>query len=205
MTLIALLTASSGFAALDYIELSARTDVLAGKPFGKAGPYERLVGKAYFQVDPKNAANAIIVDVDKARCNDKGMVEFSADLYVLKPREPKNGNGAILFEVSNRGGKGMLGMYNRAGSSTDPKTEKDFGDEFLMQQGFTIVWLGWQFDVADNPALLRLYAPIATDNGRPITGKVRAEFVPDQRTDTMPVADRNHRPYEILNPNDPAM
>ena len=53
-----------------------RTDVLGGKAFGKTGPYERLVGKAYFQVDPKNPANAIIVDVDKAPRNEKGMVEF---------------------------------------------------------------------------------------------------------------------------------
>lgn len=205
IALATLLTAASCFAALDYIELSDRTDVLGGKSFGKSGPYERLVGKAYFQVDPKNPANAIIVDADKAPRNEKGMVEFSADLYVLKPREPKNGNGAILFEVSNRGGKGMLGLYNRAGGSTDPTTAKDFGDEFLMQQGFTIVWLGWQFDVPDNPGLLRLFAPIATDGGKPITGKVRAEFVPDQRTDTMPLADRNHRQYEVLHPDDPAM
>lgn len=199
------LYAVSCFGALDYIELSDRTDVLGGRSLGNAGPYERLVGKAYFQVDPANPANAIIVDVDKAPRNDKGMVTFSSDLYVLKPRDSKNGNAAVIFEVSNRGGKGMIGMFNRAPGSTDPQTEKDFGDEFLMQQGYTIVWLGWQFDVPNNPALLHLYTPIATDNGKPITGLVRAEFTPDQRTDTMSVADRNHRPYEILNPSDPEM
>jgi hypothetical protein len=202
---ISLFCVVNAFGAMDYIELSDRTDVLGGKSFGKAGPYERLVGKAYFQVDPANPANAIIVDVDKAPRNDKGMVEFSADLYVMKPREPKNGNGAIIFEVSNRGGKGMVGTFDRAGSSTDPKTEKDFGDDFLLEQGYTIAWLGWQFDVPENPDHLRLYAPIATDNGKPITGVVRAEFTPDQRTDTMSVADRNHRPYEIVNPDDPTM
>lgn len=202
---IAVLCAASCSGALDYIELSDRSDVLAGKSFGKAGPYERLVGKAFFQVDPKSPANAAIVDVDKAPRNENGRVEFSADLYVLKPREPKNGNGAIIFEVSNRGGKGMVGTFDRAGSSTDPKTDKDFGDGFLLEQGYTIVWLGWQFDVPDNPALMRLYAPVATDQGKPITGLVRAEFTPDQRTDTMPVADRNHRPYEILNSADPKL
>jgi hypothetical protein len=205
LALLPLLHAASCFAALDYIELSDRTDVLAGKPFGKAGAYERLVGRAYFQVDPANPANANIADIDKAPRNEKGMVAFSADLYVLKPRESKNGNGAVLFEVSNRGGKGMVAFFNRAGGSTDPKTDKDFGDSFLMEHGYTIVWLGWQFDVPNNPGLIRLYVPVATDNGKPITGLVRAEFTPDQRTDTMPVADRNHRPYEILNPNDPAM
>jgi hypothetical protein len=199
------LYAVSCFGALDYIELSDRTDVLGGKAFGNAGPYERLVGKAYFQVDPANPANAVIVDVDRAPRNEKGMVAFSADLYVMKPRDPKTGNAAVIFEVSNRGGKGMLGMFNRASGSMDPQTEKELGDEFLLRQGYTIVWLGWQFDVPDNPALLRLYAPIATDHGKPITGLVRAEFTPDQRTDTMPLADRNHRPYEIVNPTDPEM
>jgi len=203
LAILTLLTAASSFGALDYIELSDRTDVLGGKPFGKVGPYERLVGKAYFQVDPKSPANAIIVDVDKAPRNEKGMVEFSADLYVLKPREPKNGNAAVIYEVSNRGGKGMLGMFDRAGGSMNPQNEKDFGDAFLLEQGYTIVWLGWQFDVPNTPGLVRLYAPVASDNGRAITGLVRAEFSPDQRTDTMSVADRNHRPYDILNPDDP--
>ena len=204
-TVLALFYAGECFGALDYIELSDRTDVLAGKAFGSSGPYERLVGKAYFQVDPSNPANSLIADIDKAPRNDKGMVEFSADLYVLKPRDPKNGNGAIIFEVSNRGNKGMLGMFNRAASSLDPQSDKEIGDAFLLERGYTIAWIGWQFDVPSNPALMRLYAPVATDNGKPITGLVRAEFTPDKVTDTMPVADRNHRPYEIVNPNDPNM
>src|SRR5690348_12267175 len=107
-------------AGLVRVEVSERTDVLQGKPFGNTGPYERIVGKAYFAIDPKLAANQIITDIDKAPCNDEGKVEFSADPYVLKPRDPNFGNGAVLFEVSNRGRKGMLSMYNRAAGSTDP-------------------------------------------------------------------------------------
>jgi len=38
-------------------------------------------------------------------------VEFSADVYVLKPRDPAKGNGTILLEVPNRGGKGMLNAF----------------------------------------------------------------------------------------------
>src|SRR5689334_7875696 len=89
-------------AALLRLEVSERTDVLAGKPFGHTGPYERIVGRAYFSVDPKLPANQIITDIDKAPVNDEGKVEFSADIYVLKPRDSKMGNGAALFEVSNR-------------------------------------------------------------------------------------------------------
>src|SRR5438046_606047 len=96
--------------AMVHIELSEKSDVLAGKSFS-SGPYERQAGKAYFAVDPKLPANKIIVDIDKAPVNADGLVEFSADLYILKPRDPARGNGAVLYEVSNRGGKGMLTMF----------------------------------------------------------------------------------------------
>ena len=65
-----------------------------------------------------------------------------------KPRDPDNGNGAVLYEVSNRGRKGMLAMYNRATSSQPiPGPAAEFGDNFLLERGFTLIWLGWQFDV----------------------------------------------------------
>src|SRR5579862_911177 len=124
--LLALCLAPAAPAALLRIEIAERSDVLAGKSFGSAGPYERLVGKAFFAVDPKLPANQIVCDVDKAPRNDSGLVEFSSDIYILKPSDPKKGNGAVLYEVSNRGGKGMLGMYDRATGSLDPKTPEQF-------------------------------------------------------------------------------
>src|SRR5579872_1388098 len=187
------------------IEVSERSDVLSGNSFGAAGPYERLIGKAYFAVDPANPANRIISDIDKAPRNEKGLVEFSADLYVLKPRDPAHGNGAVLFEVSNRGGKGMLSMYDQAAGSADPRTPEQFGDNFLLERGFTLVWLGWQFDVPQREGLMRLYAPAARDGGRQITGLMRAEFVPDRRATSHSLADRDHIPYPALNPNDPKL
>src|ERR1700680_1332515 len=143
--LLALCLAPAMSAGLLRIEFSERSDVPAEKHCGWVGPYERLVGKAYFAVDPKLPANQIVCDIDKAPRNDSGLVEFSSDIYVLKPREPKTGNGAVLYEVSNRGNKGMLAMYNRATSSHDPKKPADFGDNFLLDRGYTLIWLGWQF------------------------------------------------------------
>src|SRR5258705_346495 len=81
--------------------------------------YERITGKVYFAVDPKLAANKIITDIDRAPRNAKGLVEFSADLYVLRPRVSAKSNGTALLEISNRGGKGMLGMFDFA-SARDP-------------------------------------------------------------------------------------
>jgi hypothetical protein len=187
------------------IEVSERSDVLAAKSFGTVGAYERLVGKAFFAVDPKLPANQIVCDIDKAPRNDSGLVEFSSDIYVLKPRDSRNGNGAALYEVSNRGNKGMLAMYNRATSSRDPKTVAEFGDNFLLERGYTLIWLGWQFDVPRTEGAMRLYTPIARNGDRPITGLVRAEIIVDKKEYTHSLADRNHIPYPVANPNDPTL
>jgi hypothetical protein len=192
-------------AALLRIELSERSDVLAGKSFGSAGPYERLIGKAYFAVDPKNAANRIISDIDNAPRDEHGLVGFSADLYVLKPRDLSRGNRAVLFEVSNRGGKGMVSFYDRASGSSDPRAPEQFGDDFLLDRGFTLVWLGWQFDVPQREGLMRLYAPVARDGDKPITGLVRCELVLDRKQTSYSLADRDHTPYPALNPDDPRL
>ena len=196
--LAGLVCSSVCHAALDRIYASERSDVLGGASFGSAGPYERIVGKAYFRVDPKLPANRIVRDIDLAPVNADGMVEFSADLYVLKPRDPAKGNGTVLFEVSNRGGKGMLGMFNRAKGSSDPRTEEELGDRLLLDRGYTLVWLGWQFDVMASPALMRNYIPVA----KGVTGLVRAEFVPDHKADSWLLADRVHAAFPVLDVKD---
>jgi Alpha/beta hydrolase domain len=192
----------SAFAAVDRVEVTEQSSVLEGKTFGGAGAYERIIGKVHFTVDPKNPANRNIADIDNAPLNSKGLVEFSADLYMLRPVDPAKSNSAVLFEISNRGGKGMLSFYDRGAGGTDPRTAAQFGDGFLLEQGYTLVWLGWQFDVPERPGLLRLYAPIATDHGKTITGLVRAEFTPDKRTNVMLLADRDHIPYPVVKPGD---
>jgi hypothetical protein len=176
-----LLFALLSHAALLRIEIKERGDV-------PNSAYERIVGRAYFSVDPALPANRAVVDLDKAPRNASGQVEFSSDLYMLRPKSPAASNGTVLYEVSNRGGKGMLGTFNR-------------GDQFLFDRGFTLVWLGWQFDVPDQPDLLRLYPPVA----KGVTGLVRAEIVVDRRELSHSVADRNHRPYPVLRPDDPAL
>ncbi len=174
------------------IHVVDRGDVLDGKSLGPAGAYERVTAKVRFALDPKLPANRIIHDLDKAEKNAKGMVEFSADLYVLKPRDPAQGNGVLLFEVSNRGGKGLLGRFNSATGSLDPATPEQFGDLWLLKKGYTLVWLGWQWDLPPGPNLMRLDAPIAEG----IKGPVRAEFIPNSPATVMPLADRNHQAYK---------
>jgi hypothetical protein len=187
-----LLTAALSLsAAVRHVRYVDRTDVLNGASFGPAGPYERLVVKVEYAVDPKLPANRRITDIDLAPKDDGGAVGFFADAIVVKPRDPAKGNGTILFEVPNRGGMGLSRMFGPGGAD-------EYGDRHLLEQGYTLVWVGWQFDVpAAQP--LKLYPPIARQaDGSPITGLVRSQFIPAARTTAMPLADRNHAAYAPL-------
>ncbi|MCU1316935.1 MAG: hypothetical protein JWN63_2257 [Candidatus Acidoferrum typicum] len=95
--------ASSADAHVTRVEILPRADIQDGRAFGLAGPYERIIGRVYFAVNPENIHNRQIVDLDKAPRNAQGEVEFSADLYLFKPKDMAKGNNAVLFEVSNRG------------------------------------------------------------------------------------------------------
>ncbi|MGH7248689.1 MAG: alpha/beta hydrolase domain-containing protein, partial [Pseudomonadota bacterium] len=172
---------------------------------GAAGPYERFTAKAHFALDPTLPANRGIADVEYAPRDENGLVEFSADIYVLEPRDPAKGNGTALVEISNRGGKGMLGMFDLAPASRDPRTAPEFGDRFLLAQGYTLAWVGWEFDVPHRPELLRLYPPIATSARGPITGLVRADFVLDRRATSHSLADRDQIAYPVMDPGDPSI
>jgi Alpha/beta hydrolase domain len=203
---ILLVCITSGTAAAEVvrIEVRSRADVAGGKAFDAAGPFERIAGRIYYEVDPSNDANKIITDIDNAPRNARGRVEFSADFFLLKPKQIAAGNGTLLYEVSNRGGKGMLGFFNQAAGSLNPTTEQEMGDGFLMRQGFTLLWVGWQFDVAQREGLVRVYPPVATDNGKPITGIVRSEVIVAQVAFDASLADRDHLAYAVANPDDPA-
>jgi hypothetical protein len=189
--------------AVTRVEVKSRTDLLGREAFGSAGAYEKVIGIVHFAVDPRNAHNQVITDLDKAPVNSKGLVEFSADLYILRPKDPRRGNGTVLFEVCNRGHKGLLPFFNRAQGSPDPKTEAEIGDGFLLRHGFALVWVGWQFDVPRQEGLMRLHAPVASNKGQPITGWVRSDFVLPQRTFDFSLADRNHIAYPALDPDSP--
>ena len=158
------LIATPLLARVDHVDVT-RTDL---------GPhFEKLVGKVYFAVDPKNPHNAIIVDLDKAPRNAAGEVEFSADLYVIRPKV--NRNDTLFVEISNRGGKAFAGL--------DPKSEDDIRDRFLFDRGYSVAWIGWQFDVRPEPNRVRLYAPVAAG----ISGKVRSDFIVSKKVDEQPI------------------
>ncbi len=165
-------------AAVTQIDITERAD---------DGGYERIVGKIHFAVDPKLGPNRAIADIDLGPRNAEGKVEFASDLYILRPREASKRNGTLLVEVSNRGSKGLLNQFN-------------LNDNFLLDQGFTLAWIGWEFDVPPAPGVLRLEAPVATNNGKPIYGLVRSEWEGTERVTTIPLGDRNVLGYPVADP-----
>ena len=202
--LFVLFIAATALARVDRIEVTTRADLLNGREFGLAGPYEKLAGKVHFLLDPKDLHNAQIVDLDKAPRDKEGLVAFSADFYILKPKNFARGNGTILLEISNRGGKALLPRYNGAKGSSDPATAEELGDGWLMREGYTLVWLGWQFDVRPDPKLLHLYAPIVPG----ITGRVRSDWIVAETTlehsvSHVIVGTIGGVGYPVLDPKDP--
>jgi hypothetical protein len=161
-----------------------------GVEWGTTGAYERLDGTAYMEVDPNDPLNAVIVNLDKAPRNARGMVEFSSPFFILKPVDMNRGNHKIFYTVNNRGNKTMLGRFNYVADSNNPLTAADAGDGFLMRLGYTMVDAGWQGDVAPGNNRLFPNLPVATQpDGSPIVAAVRIEYsdrtIPQAGTFTM--------------------
>ncbi len=192
LTRLILLTALVGVAGtvngeVTRVDIARRTDV------GTSG-YEKIVGTIHFAVDPGHPRNRVIVDLDAAKKNAAGRVEFSADLFILRPRDQARSNGVALVEVSNRGRKGMLSFFNRGPAELDPSKDADLGDGFLTRQGYTLVWVGWQFDVPRQAGLMKFDAPVSS-----VSGVVRAEFTTNDRALEHTLAD-----LAGYSPSDPA-
>jgi hypothetical protein len=165
------------------LQITRRDPFAGGIPFGTTGPYEKLVGTAYLELDPADPHNTIIQDITLAPRNAQGMVEYATDVYVLKPLDMRRGNGVVLYDVLNRGNKPALGFNAGVPSGNDPDGA---GDGFLQRKGYTIVWSGWQADVLPGGDRLTMRVPVARHpDGSTITGTVRAEFIVNAATNTL--------------------
>jgi hypothetical protein len=184
------------------VEVLSRTPIASNDSGMPA--YEKIIARVHFAVSPANIHNRPIVDLEKAVRNPRGEVEFSSDLFLLRPTT--HGNGAMLLEIPNRGGKGLLSLVD--GGKADPGRAADVGDAWLLRQGFTFASLGWQWDVVDNPGSLRLYAPIAYDSGgKHISGLLRDDFTPTEVSNEVPLghitgSGLGGTEYPVANPDD---
>ena len=155
-----------------------------GTGFGAVGQYEKLVGRAYGEVDPKDPRNAVIVDIANAPKNARGMVEYDTDITIIKPIDNSKGNHRLWFEVNNRGNlPAYESMTEARVDGNDPTKAADAGNGFLMRQGYTILEAGWDISAPNGGGRFTIRVPMAKNpDGSPIVGPSMEEFVVDNAT-----------------------
>src|SRR6266849_7804739 len=79
--------------------VTSREVAANGMSFGDTGPYEKLRGTVFFEVDPDDPRNAAVFDLDKAPRNEQGRVEFSADMMIIKPVDLDSGNPQLFLRL----------------------------------------------------------------------------------------------------------
>ena len=164
------------------VEIASRVDVLNGQPFGDAGAYERITGRIYFSVPADTPPNHRIVDLENAVNLKDGEVEFSSDFVAVRPKDPSKSNGSLLLEIPNRGRGRIISLVDGG----DWNLANDAGDAWLLRNGYTVAIVGWQWDASGEDAL-RLYPPIAKDQGKTITGLLRGDLMPSRMMEEIPL------------------
>jgi hypothetical protein len=162
------------------IEIDRVESAFDGMSFGSVGPYEKIVGRAFGELDPSDRLNAEIVNLGNAPRNAAGRVEYCVDFCLLKPVDIRKSNRHLLYDALNRGDKLALVDMNDAPKglgSNELATAADAGNGFLMRQGYVILFAAWQGDVAPEEKHMLARFPIATNNGTPIVERAREEFI----------------------------
>ena len=157
LLLLLLLLTLPALARVTHVDVKSRADIAYG--------YERIDATVHFAIDPANAHNRAITDIDLASGH-----ELSADLVVLRPKH--GGNRTLFLEIPNRGGLGRF---------SDPAR-----DPFPFHRGYTLAWLGWQFDVRDDADRLKFRPPFA----KGVRGKVRSDFIVEAVTNEHTIGHR---------------
>ena len=172
---------------------SVVSPAFGGASFGDVGPYEKLAGRASGELDPRGALNTVITDIELASRNANGKVEYSTDFYILKPVDVSRGNHVMLFDVTNRGNKITYLPLNfpfRAPPQfppiNDPCGPDDGGTGYLMRQGYTIVWTGWDATVLAGNDRMTMTVPRAFVDGKPIVGPALEEIMVDNLQNVAP-------------------
>jgi hypothetical protein len=162
----------------------SQNPTFGGISFGNVGPYQKIRGTASGTLDPKNPQNQVITDLALAPLDANGLVDYNMDFYILTPVDPTKGNHKVFFELPNRGSK-QFGLFNGSGGGNDPTTATDAGTAFLMNQGYTIVWGGWEPTVSRANNSMGITVPVAVNaDGSAVTGQVY-EYIEFDNATTM--------------------
>ena len=181
LAIAGMLAASVGYVAsvdariVKFEVTSKESPTFGGYSFAGVGQYEKLVGMASGELDPNDPKNSVIVDLQLAPRNAKGMVEYSHTFYILKPIDLSKGAHRVMYEPPNRGGKTINAM-NRGVGGNDPGAVTDanaLANSFLMPRGYTLVFSGWDASAGTSTANFNsmINLPVAKNpDGSSITG-----------------------------------
>lgn len=151
-----------------------------GQVFGPAGAYERVTGTALGELAPSDARNRVIVNLDRAALNARGMVQYEVDFDLLRPVDAARGNRKIMVDVTNRGRKFLPVWLMSAppANSNNPLTAAEAGDGLFLRMGYTVVWTGWDADAPRGNGGMSIKVPVATmPGGAPVVREIRDELV----------------------------
>ena len=155
--------------------IATESPTFGGYSWPGVGQYEKIVGKAFGEVDPTDPKNAVVVDIALAPRNVRGNVEYAFDFYILKPIDLTRGAHKMMYEPPNRGSK-TWSVFARVPGGNDPGSITDplvLANAFLMPRGYTMVWSGWDKSAGSNTANFNATITLPTarnPNGSSITG-----------------------------------
>src|SRR3954471_24472301 len=189
-----------GHARVTAFVVESTQPFLGGIAWGTVGAYEKLIGTAYMEVDPRDPLNAVIVDLQLAPRNARGMVEFSTRFVVVKPVDMARSNRKIYYGVNNRGN-------NPFGLLTATTPAQVAASDVYFRMGYTLVDAGWEADAVQTATNLTASVPVARQpDGSAIAGLMRVEYsdrnLPLAGTFTLPLeGNAAFRSYETADSN----
>ncbi len=185
-----------------------------GASFGTVGTYSYVLAEATGKVAANDNCAPTIVDLKNA-ADASGNVRYKFDVVVLMPTDAAKASGSLLYIVNNRSNTSSFEALND-GSSNDlfgnvapviPTTGAaatagvGAGSAYLMKQGMTVVFSGWQGDRPQTlnvptasisstskwylPGMTLPVAKDAANGGATITGGVQDEFIADNATSNL--------------------
>src|SRR3981081_2048665 len=147
--LLAACAAVPAHARVKKVQITAKeSPTFGGYSWPGVGQYEKIVGKAFGDVDPTDPKNSVIVALLRAPPTPRGPAQYSFVFYVRKPIDLTKGAHKVMYEPPNRGRKTWAAFGRVATGGNDPGSITDateLASSFLMPRGYTMVWSGWDF------------------------------------------------------------
>ena len=193
---------------IEHLEVHSATPYAEGISFGPHGPFELIHATAHYAVNPDLPDESCIADLTLAPRDADGCVRFSGDLTLIRPANPAAGNGALLIDVPNRGRPIMLGRFNNVPAEVAVNDPLAPGDGFLFARGFSVAFVGWQWNAPALDGMLQFHAPEADLSQAPADDPSPTEAISDLRPSkaaaSLPILHLGQPGYPVADLHDPS-